>query len=114
MYSGFKYSDTVIASPATITEAQIKELTATTGATAYNQTVPSTATATSSWRQYFIAVPEVWGKSVSAAKDSNNLTLTVSSAADVEMTFGTATVNYKVFYINNAADYDTLQISLTW
>ena len=114
MYAGFKYSDTVIAAPANITEEQIKGLTATTGATAYNQTVPTSAKATKAWRQYFVAVPEVWAKTLTAAKDSNNLTLTVSQAADVTMTLGTASIKYKVFYINNAADYDTVQISLTW
>ena len=114
MYAGFKYSDTVIADPANITEEQIKGLTVTTGATAYNQSVPASAKATKAWRQYFVAVPEVWAKTLTAAKDSNNLTLTVSQAADVTMTLGTASINYKVFYINNAADYDTVQISLTW
>lgn len=114
LYSGFKYSDTVIADPANITEQQIKDLTITKDATAYNQTVPSTARATKSWRQYFIAVPEVWAKNLTAVKDSNNLTLTVSHANDVTLTLGTASINYKVFYINNAADYDTVQISLTW
>lgn len=116
MYYGFTYSDSLIADPANMTAAQITGLgTKVVDANAYNQTKTTSASASKSWRQFFIAVPKSYNWNVSAAKDSNNLTLQVNKKADaVEVTLGTTKVSYDVFYINNAADHDTKTISLTW
>ena len=114
MYYGFKYDADVVADPANVTAATIKGLGVVKDANAYNQTKPTSAAATASWRQFFIAVPKSYNATLKAAKDSNNLTLTVSTAANVTITLGTTSVEYSVFYINNAAAYDTKNISLTW
>ena len=116
MYYGFKYSDTLIADPTAVTAAQVKAFgTTVSGANAYNATKTTSATATKSWRQFFIAVPHSYNWNLSGAKDSNNLTLQTNKVATtVTVTLGTTSVDYDVFYINNAADYDTKTISLTW
>ena len=49
---------------------------------------------------------------MSGAKDGNNIDCTVVECADVTMTFNDVDVVYKVYCINNAADYGTLKI--TW
>lgn len=114
MYHGFKYDENVIANPATVDASTIKGLTAVTGANAYNQTKPTGGTATKSWRQYFVAVPASYGASKPSAKDGNNIDCTVLAASDVTLSFNGVEVLYNVYYINNAAAYDTLKVVLTW
>ena len=114
MYSGFTYDKAVIANPAKITSEEVKGLSSITGATAYNKTVPTTAKAVKSWMQWFVAVPSEYGKNISGAKDSNNLTLTVSKANDVTINYNGTDVVYNVWYINNASAYDTKDITITW
>ena len=115
MYHGFKYGTDLIADPKNITAAQVKGLTAITGSTAYNKTKQTKETATGSWKQYFIAVPTSYNWELKSIIDSNNLPLTVETATEVELTFGTDTkVKYEVFYVNLDAAYDTKVINLTW
>ena len=115
MYYGFRYSANVVADPAKVTSSVITSLTKVKDSKAYDQTIPTGATASGSWRQFFIAIPASYGKSKPSAKDSNNLTLTVNQADNISVTFGENTsVAYNVFYINNAADYDTVDITLAW
>ncbi len=128
MYQGFTYSDSVVADPANVTEAQIKSLikptTSTVGSVAkivdsyaYNNTKITTATAAKAWRQYFLVVPASYGWVMSGAKDSNNIDCTVRQASDITMTYGSGNnavdVTYNVYYINNAANYGTLKITWT-
>lgn len=137
-YHGFTVDGDVIATPESVTAAQIQGLnkanmttyrfsddatnvkdsdrtgiTQFTGANAYNKKKVNTATAAGSWRQYFLAYPKDWGYTMSEAKDSNNLTCGVSQAADVTMTFNGVNVVYSVYYINNKAAYDTTKILWT-
>ena len=128
MYQGFTYSDSVIADPAHITVEQAIALSAPAASTlgavnkivnadAYDAKKNLTATASKSWRQYFLVIPSDYGWTMSGAKDSNNIDCTVRQAEDITITYGTddntADVVYNVFYINNAADYGTLKISWT-
>ena len=45
------------------------------------------------------------------AKDANNLILSVEKANDVSLDINGVSVEYSVFYIHNAAEYDTKTIS---
>ena len=120
MFHGFKYGTDLIVDPANITASEIKGLNAITGSTAYNQTQTTSETATSSWRQYFIAVPASYGWELKEIIDSNNLPLTIGKTTNnVTLTFGsgegtTASIAYEVFYVNLDADYDTTKITLKW
>lgn len=114
MYHGFKYSGAVIADPAKITAEEVKALTAITGETAYNETKPTSVTATGSWRQFFVAVPASYNAELSSFIDSNNLPSTIEKAANVTLALGTASIEYEVWYVNYPADYDTTKITLTW
>lgn len=128
MYQGFTYADSAIADPATITANELVTLAAPsastngavnkiTGSKAYDKNKTITATASKSWRQYFLAFPADYNWEMTNAKDSNNIDCTVRKAADVTLTFGegekTADVVYSVYYIHNAADYGTLKINWT-
>ena len=137
-YHGFTVDGDVIATPETVTASQIQGLnkanmttyrfsddastvkdsdrtgiTQFTNSNAYNKKKVNTATASGSWRQYFLAYPKDWGYAMSDAKDSNNLTCGVSQATDVTMTFNGVDVVYSVYYINNKAAYDTTKILWT-
>ena len=114
MFHGFKLEGSTIATPATLTEANVKSLSKDIDATAYNQTKRTSDAATSSWMQYFIAVPSSYNWNITGAKDSNNLTLDIKKGNKVSVTLGTATVEYQTWYINNAAAYDTKNIVITW
>ncbi len=114
MYYGFKYSADVIASPASVTANEIKALTVIKDAIAYNATKPTSANASGSWRQFFVAVPTSYNAELKSIIDSNKLPLTVEKATNVDLTFGTATVNYEVWYVNLPAEYDTTSITLGW
>lgn len=114
MYYGFKYSDSLVADPASISESEIKSLTLIKDATAYNQTKPTSATAAKSWRQFFVAVPAGYNAELNGVSDSNKLPLTISKASNVAMTFGTASIEFEVWYVSLDADYDTKALTLTW
>lgn len=114
MYYGFKYSGSLIANPAAITESEVKGLTAIKDSTAYNATKPTSATATDSWRQFFVAVPSSYNAELQSIIDSNKLPLTIEKAANVNLTFGTTTIAYEVWYVNLPANYDTKALTLTW
>lgn len=111
MYYGFTYSDTVINNPKQITASEIKALTRIKDADAYNETKKTTATATKSWRQFFLAIPKSYSWTMTEAKDANNLTLSIEKANDVSLDINGVSVEYSVFYIHNAAEYDTKTIS---
>lgn len=128
MYQGFTYADSAIADPAAITNAELVALAAPsastngavnkiTGSKAYDKIKTLTATASKSWRQYFLAIPQEYGWEMKNAKDSNNIDCTVRKAADITLTFGegekSVDVVYDVYYIHNAADYGTLKITWT-
>ena len=131
-YQGFTFSDTVIADPANITAEQLttgltapasktadNKVTSTSTAvknvdsTAYNKTKCTAAAASKAWRQYFLAYPTSYSYDMSAAKDSNGIDCTVNKAKEVELDINGNKINYTVYYINNAADYDTLGITWT-
>lgn len=127
-YQGFTYDNNVITDHANITATQLttglhapadgtSTSTKVINSTAYDKTKLTTATAGSSWRQYYIAYPKDYGYVMSGAKDGNGIDCTVLQAADVDITYGTGdkatTVKYAVYYINNAAAYDTKKISWT-
>lgn len=114
MYHGFTYNTTTIADITKVTAAEVSALSMESAATCYAKTKRTSDTASASWQQYVIAVPSAWNWNLSAAKDGNNLTLQVNKGNTVDLTFGTAKVTYQIFYINNAALYDTKAISLTW
>ena len=77
-------------------------------------TNPATsAKCTTSWMQFFYAVPKGRKTSLSA-KDSNNLPLTVNSTEVTINHEGSASSTYTVFYINNAAAYGATTLALTW
>ncbi len=115
MFYGFKYDGAIIADPANITEAEIKALGSTVkDSTAYNQTKPTSATATDSWRQFFVAVPAGYNAELSGISDSNKLPLTIGKAKNVTMTFGTASIEFEIWYVALDADYDTKALTLTW
>lgn len=115
MFYGFKYGSAVIADPANITAAEIKALGSTIkDGTAYNQTKPAAATASASWKQFFVAVPAGYNAELSGISDSNKLPLTIGKAKNVTMTFGTASIEFEVWYVALDADYDTKAITLTW
>ena len=115
MFYGFKYNGALIADPANITEAEIKALgTTVKDSTAYNQTKPTSATATASWRQFFVAVPSGYNAELSGISDSNKLPLTIGKAKNVTMTFGTASIEFEIWYVALDADYDTKALTLTW
>lgn len=124
-FQGFTYDADAIADPANITEAQLTTLNAPSAGTstvakvvnadAYSAKKLTTATAAKSWRQYFLAYPSTYNYVMSGAKDGNNIDCTVLKANDVTINYGTEeapnNVTYTVYYINNAAAYDTLKIS---
>jgi hypothetical protein len=127
-YQGFTYDNNAIADHANITAAQLTGgLHAPTAGTststkivdsvAYDKTKLITATAGNSWRQYYIAYPKSYGYVMSGAKDGNGIDCTVLQAGDVTITYGSGDnatdVVYAVYYINNAAAYDTKTISWT-
>lgn len=114
MFYGFKYDGALIADPANITEAEIKALTVIKDSTAYNQTKPTSATATASWRQFFVAVPVGHNAELQGISDSNKLPLTIAKAGNVTLTLGTASIEYEIWYVNLDADYDTKALTLTW
>ena len=118
MYHGFTYAADVVADPSKVTGSKIQALTNITGATAYNETKPTTATATKAWRQYFVAIPSSYGTSIPKIKDGNGIDCTVKEAGSVNFQYGSGsngtTIGYKVYYVNNAADYDTLSLQITW
>lgn len=114
MYAGFTYEGGLIDITKDITASQVQSLTAIVDAVAVAKTKPTAATATKSWRQYFVAVPSDYASKAPTAKDGNNLDLTVTEGNKVTIKFGETDVEYKVFYIHNAAEYDTLSIALTW
>lgn len=115
MFYGFKYDGALIADPANITEAEIKALGNTVkDSTAYNQTKPTSATATASWRQFFVAVPAGYNAELSGISDSNKLPLTIGKATNVTMTFGTASIEFEIWYVSLDADYDTKALTLAW
>ena len=114
MYYGFKYSGSTIASPSSITADEIKALTVVKDATAYNNTKPTSATATASWMQFFVAVPSSYNAELKGIVDSNNLPLTVEKATNVNISFGDASIEYEVWFVNLAANYDTKAITLKW
>lgn len=128
MYQGFTYSDSVITDPANITAEQAISLAAPVasswgavnkviGEKAYDETKNTTATASKSWRQYFLIIPADYNLIMSKAKDNNNIDCTVKQANNITITYGTndktVDIVYNVYYINNAADYGTLKISWT-
>lgn len=77
-------------------------------------TTPATsAKCTTSWMQFFYAVPKGRKTSLSV-KDSNNLPLTVSSKEVTVNHEGSASSTYTVFYINNDAAYGATTLALTW
>ena len=131
-YQGFTYSDSVIADPANITATQLTTgLSAPAAKTADNKVTSSStavkningdaydkkkctaAAASKAWRQYFLAYPTSYSYDMSAAKDSNGIDCTVNKANEVELDINGNKVKYTVYYINNAADYDTLGITWT-
>lgn len=114
MFHGFKLSGSTIATPNNLTEANVKSLSKDIDATAYNQTKRTSDAASGSWMQYFIAVPSAYNWNITGAKDSNNLTLDIKRGNKVSVTLGTASVEYQIWYINNAAPYDTKNIVITW
>lgn len=121
MYYGFKYADNFITDPTKAENINITGFeTSVTGETAYNKTKPTTATALNSWRQFFVAIPTDEGFLSStenykpAAKDGNGIDLTVNRGPQVELTLGTATKQYQVFYIYQDAPHNTLTVNLTW
>lgn len=67
------------------------------------------------WYQFFYAMP-VGRKTTLTAKDANNITCTVGKVANVTIKHaGTAeSTDYVVFYINNAAQYGSTTIQMTW
>lgn len=115
MFHGFKTKDTAIAAPASISADEVKGLsTKITGATAYDLTVPVEASTSASWKQYFVAIPKSTGKSKPSIVDDNGLPLDVAAAGNVTITFGTASIEYNVWYVDLADSYDTLKIKLAW
>ena len=114
MYHGFTYSSSVVADPAKVSADTIKGLSKIKDETAYNQTKPTTATASSAWRQYFVAVPSALVSKVPTAKDGNGIDCTVKEAESIKITYDNTEVTYRVFYINNAADYGTLTVNVAW
>lgn len=114
MFHGFKMEGATVANPAAATATDISSLTKDKEATAYNMTKRTSDAASGSWMQYFIAVPSSYNWNISGAKDANGLTLNIKKGNKVSITLGTATVEYQVWYINNAAAYDTKNIVITW
>lgn len=118
MYHGFTYAEDVVADPSKVTGSKIQSLTNITGSNAYNETKPTTATATKAWRQYFVAIPSSYGTSIPKIKDGNGIDCTVKEAGSITCQYGEGsngvTTQYKVYYVNNAADYDTLSLQIAW
>jgi hypothetical protein len=127
IYQGFTYADTAIEDHANITADQLKALGAPTaslvvgstthtstnskavitGAAAYDKTKMKKAIAAKAWRQYYVAYPASYNYSMSGAKDTNNLDLTIRDAGNVTFNFNGIDVEYKVQYIHNGSDYGT-------
>lgn len=114
MWHGFRYSTNVVADPSKVTADVITGLSKIKDSTAYAQTVPTKATATGAWRQYYVAVPASYGKKKPSAKDGNNVDCSVYQAGNISVDFNGTTVAYNVFYIDNAADYGNTTVNLTW
>ena len=126
VFSGFKYeipnkdtkeeTEANLIDPESITATQIIGLGATvTGANAYSKTPITNAKATGSWRQYFIAVPVNYGKELTKIVDTTNQPLAFKKkASNVNVTLGTATVEYEVFYVSFPSAFDTVEFNLTW
>ena len=109
-YSGFIYGK-----DNKLSTVDVSKLTEVKDSTAYTASKPTSATATGSWMQYWLVVPKSYNWVMSGAKDSNNLTLSVSTGANITINYGTAeapiNVEYNVYYIDNADPYDTKAIS---
>lgn len=73
----------------------------------------SSAKCTTSWMQFFYAVPKGRRTSLSV-KDSNNLPLTVNRKEVTVNHENGVTSTYTVFYINNDAAYGATTLALTW
>ena len=114
MFYGFKYDGAVIADPAKITADEVSKLTVIKDGTAYNQTKPTSVSATGSWRQFFVAIPADYKANKPTFTDGNGLPSTVEAAGDVTLTLGTASIKYNVWYVSYPADYDTLTATLAW
>ena len=93
----------------------VSKLTKVTGETAYTASKPKSDAATASWIQYWLVVPKSYNWTMSETKDSNNLTLSVDTKDNIKITYGTGDnaveVEYNVYVISHAADYDTKNIS---
>lgn len=73
----------------------------------------TSANCSTSWMQFFYAVPK-GRKTTLAAKDSNNLPLTVNSKDITVNHENGVSSTYTVFYINNDAAYGATTLALTW
>jgi hypothetical protein len=118
MYHGFTYADSgTVADPANVSNMIITSLTKITNKPAYDETKPTSATATKPWRQYFVAIPKSYSASKPQILDGNNITCTVQKAANVTIPFGennAVSVEYDVYYVDNFADYKTLGLQISW
>lgn len=75
----------------------------------------SSATANSTWKQFFYALPAGMKNSAQAI-DSNKLPCTVKKTSYV-VTIphqGNVSSDYDVFYIDNANEYGATTLALTW
>ena len=93
----------------------VSKLTKATDSVAYTANKKTSDAATDSWMQYWLVVPKSYNWVMKDAKDSNNLTLSASTAENITITYGTGDnavdVEYNVYYIDNADPYDTKSIS---
>lgn len=114
LYTGYRPNFygflTSAADLSTLNSSFVRGLPTNQGATT---TPVSNAKSTTSWMQFFYAVPK-GRKSSLAAKDSNNLPLTVNSTEVQVLHEGTASSTYTVFYIDNAAAYGATTLYFTW
>lgn len=103
-----------------LSAVDVSKLTKATKSDAYvsSGTAPTkktTATATGSWMQYWLVVPTSYKWTMKEAKDKNNLTLSVSTADNIKITYGSGDnaveIEYNVYYIDNADPYDEKTIS---
>ena len=125
LFWGFKDSSEALATPAEITASDITSLgNSITGAIAYTGAAGedttsdkyayrTALTAPKPFQQLFYAVPS-GGKQLTEVVDKNGLPLTVNQTSAVEVTLGSAKQNYIVYYVALDANYDTLDLILTW
>lgn len=114
MYFGFKNNNNMLDKNA-LTATQIKNLGGSvTEQSAYNNIAPSTATSSTAWRQFFVAIPEVNGKELKNINDSNGLPCDFEKCNNVTLTFGSTNVIYEVWCVQHAANYNTTTINLVW